>query len=609
VRFYTVEARRFVNYDTNVPGEAIVIHSVDTSRSDRLAQVVDPDNNGDPNDAGASWLPGETFTDTANGISVAVTGSTATSFSVTITSGNSLCPDQAYEPDGSAAQARDFNVGDTETHAFCAANDNDWVFIDAIAGWNYRIETLNLGVGVDTVLDLYQADGSTLITSDDDGNGANASLIIFTPTTDGVYYVEVHDYANAGDPTHTYDLRITATPTQTPTRTSTPTNTSTALATNTPTNTPTSTPTPGTGGTFTFSPVADTYVSQASATTGYGGASSFSIVGGSTTAKQAFVRFIVSGLPDGAVVQTAKLRLYVTNDSTSGGVLNQITNNTWLENTTWNNKPQIDGAQLAALGPAALNSTVEINLTGAIGGNGTYSFAITLPSTNTNTLGYASREASTTANRPSLVITTGGGATVTPTNTPTRTSTPTNTSTALATNTPTNTPTSTPTPGTGGTFTFSPVADTYVSQASATSSYGGASSFSVVDGSTSAKQAFIRFVVSGLPAGALVQSAKLRLYVTNDSSSGGVFTSITNSTWAESITWGNRPAIDGPQRAALGAVAIDTRVEIDLTGAIGGNGTYSFAITLPSTNTNTLGYASKEASTIGNRPQLVLTTR
>jgi hypothetical protein len=50
-------------------------------------------------------------------------------------------------------------------------------------------------------------------------------------------------------------------------------------------------------------------------------------------------------------------------------------------------------------------------------------------------------------------------------------------------------------------------------------------------------------------------------------------------------------------------------VEVDLTGAIAGNGTYSFAITLPSTNSNTLGYASREASSIGNRPQLVLTTR
>ena len=57
---------------------------------------------------------------------------------------------------------------------------------------------------------------------------------------------------------------------------------------------------------------------------------------------------------------------------------------------------------------AALNSTMEVDLTSAITGNGSYSFAISLPSTNTNTLGYASREYSTVANRPQLIVTTSG---------------------------------------------------------------------------------------------------------------------------------------------------------------------------------------------------------
>ena len=50
--FYTVETRRFDGYDggsgyhSRIPGEGVVIHKVDTTLSDRLAQVVDPDNNG-----------------------------------------------------------------------------------------------------------------------------------------------------------------------------------------------------------------------------------------------------------------------------------------------------------------------------------------------------------------------------------------------------------------------------------------------------------------------------------------------------------------------------------------------------------------------------------
>ena len=54
---------------------------------ERAAQVVDGDNNGDPNDAGAMWTPGETFTDAANGITVTVDAQTATGFQVTITRG------------------------------------------------------------------------------------------------------------------------------------------------------------------------------------------------------------------------------------------------------------------------------------------------------------------------------------------------------------------------------------------------------------------------------------------------------------------------------------------------------------------------------------------
>ena len=82
--FYTVETRRFAGYDDEIPDEAVVIHKVDTTRADRLAQVVDMDNNGDPNDAGAMWTPGETFTDRANGIQVSIDAAYATGSRVTI---------------------------------------------------------------------------------------------------------------------------------------------------------------------------------------------------------------------------------------------------------------------------------------------------------------------------------------------------------------------------------------------------------------------------------------------------------------------------------------------------------------------------------------------
>jgi M6 family metalloprotease-like protein len=83
---YTLETRRQVGkYDAHVPGNALVIHHVDQGRGDRRAQVVDPDGNGDPNDAGAMWTPGETFADAAHGISVRIDSMTATGYGVTIT--------------------------------------------------------------------------------------------------------------------------------------------------------------------------------------------------------------------------------------------------------------------------------------------------------------------------------------------------------------------------------------------------------------------------------------------------------------------------------------------------------------------------------------------
>ncbi len=73
-RFYTVEVRRLTGYDAegSIPGETVLIHDVDTNRPDRWAQVVDVDGDGDCNDDGAMWEPGEVFVDVANRIVVSV---------------------------------------------------------------------------------------------------------------------------------------------------------------------------------------------------------------------------------------------------------------------------------------------------------------------------------------------------------------------------------------------------------------------------------------------------------------------------------------------------------------------------------------------------------
>jgi hypothetical protein len=190
--------------------------------------------------------------------------------------------------------------------------------------------------------------------------------------------------------------------------------------------------------TLVLSPDADTYVRQSTPTSGYPTSSQIAVVGGSDV-RQAFLRFTVSGLPAGAGIQSAKLRLIVTNDSTSGGIVSAISNTSWPENIIWNTRPAIDGVQLGQFGAVAINQIVEANLTTAIKGNGVYSFAISSPPTNSNTAGYGTRENSTVALRPQLILTLADGTATQPTATVATTPQP--TTTAATTPQPTATPT------------------------------------------------------------------------------------------------------------------------------------------------------------------------
>ncbi len=88
-RFYTVESRKRVgNYDGNVPDDAVIICEVDPGRSEPAWTVdsdVPPAGYGD--NEGTMWKVGETFSDAAASISIAVTGETTDGFEVTITVG------------------------------------------------------------------------------------------------------------------------------------------------------------------------------------------------------------------------------------------------------------------------------------------------------------------------------------------------------------------------------------------------------------------------------------------------------------------------------------------------------------------------------------------
>ncbi|MEV5969651.1 DNRLRE domain-containing protein [Streptomyces sp. NPDC051921] len=161
-----------------------------------------------------------------------------------------------------------------------------------------------------------------------------------------------------------------------------------------------------------------------------------------------------------------------------------------------------------------------------------------------------------------------------------------------------------PTASAAGT-TFTATADTYVDSLNPATNYGASQQLGVDN--SPVKQMLLRFDVSGLTQP--VTSAKLRIHVDDvsgaEATSGGTFRAMSNSTWSEtSVTYNNRPAIDGATLGTLGAVARNTWYEVDVTSYVRGNGTFALGVT--SSSSNGADYDSRETG--ATAPQLVIET-
>jgi PKD repeat protein len=385
-------------------------------------------------------------------------------------------------------------------------------------------------------------------------------------------------------------------------------------------------------------PTKDSYVSSGSATKNYGSYVDLRALAGSTQYRP-YLSFNVSGL--GAPVARAVLRLYVTDASTSGGDWYAV-DPSWNESSlNWNNAPPIGGALLSSLGAVSANTWVEVDVTPAVAGNGSYSFAAL--TTSTNSLKYSSKEG---LNPPQLVLTPGNSS-APPVAAFTASTTSgaapldvafTDASTANATSwawdfgdggtatgqnpshtfnqvgsfvvrltagnangstSATRTITTTA-PTTNGTFPATK--DSIVSRGSPTKNYG---TYDYIRGLLSLPdeyRPYVSFDVSGVTGP--VTRAVIRLYVTDGSDNGGAWYPVDASAWTESgLNWGNAPLLTGTPVATLGTVGAGGWIEVDVTSAVTGNGSYSFGGI--STSANSVRYSSKEGL---NPPQLVVTT-
>ncbi|MCC6799129.1 MAG: DNRLRE domain-containing protein, partial [Anaerolineae bacterium] len=157
-----------------------------------------------------------------------------------------------------------------------------------------------------------------------------------------------------------------------------------------------------------------------------------------------------------------------------------------------------------------------------------------------------------------------------------------------------------------GTQTFAPVADAQVKQSSPTRNYGVINNLRATYSTSSQIDSYLKFDLSGLSG--TVTRATLRLFFYDGGPSGGSVSLAENTyrgsgtAWTETgVTWNNRPALLSAL-ATAGAVTNNTWAEYDVTAAITGNGTYTFALTGVSSN-SLLAY-SKEAA--DRHPELVI---
>ncbi len=156
------------------------------------------------------------------------------------------------------------------------------------------------------------------------------------------------------------------------------------------------------------------------------------------------------------------------------------------------------------------------------------------------------------------------------------------------------------------TITLNPTDDARVNSANPSTNYGSSSTLRLRKSSSTTINSYLKFNVSGLSGP--VQSAKLRLYVTDSSKSGGSVYLVSNNyegtttPWTEGgLNWSNAPAIAGTALSSAGAVSVESWVEFDVTPAITGEAIYSFG--LKTTSSDAVYYNSKESS---NKPELVV---
>jgi len=391
---------------------------------------------------------------------------------------------------------------------------------------------------------------------------------------------------------------------------------------------------------LTFTPVADARVNEASPTSNAGNDVALRVKSQAGSSFQSYLKFDLRSLS--GTVLSAKLRLFCSDTSNSGGSVFAVADDSWTEaGIKWSNRPPL-GAGAGVLAGVTAGFWGEVDVTAAVTGPELLSLAVAGGSTNSAI--YSSREG---AHPPELVLTLAGtsappvasfeaaplagpaplavsfadtstglvthrawdfgdGATSSERNPTHVYSEPGTYTVQLEVSNPAGLDALTrldcvavaaPPP----VRTFTPTGDARVYEASPTRNFGADPALRVKTQLGSSYASFLRFDLSGL--GGSVLSAKLRLFCT-DPAPAGVRLYVAPNTWSESgVTWNNRPALPPSALATLGPAVLGAWVEVDVGSAVTGPG--PLALALAGGTTNSAYFSAREGA---HPPELVVTT-
>jgi hypothetical protein len=127
-------------------------------------------------------------------------------------------PDRAFVLPATTSLKLSNYLGKATFHTLDPNRDEDWYKLWAKDDKWYQVTTSELS-GVDTRVVIYKSNGTSHVTSNDDGGGGYASQVLFKAKYDGYYYIRVHNKVNA---TGSYNMTIEESDEATPEPTVTP---------------------------------------------------------------------------------------------------------------------------------------------------------------------------------------------------------------------------------------------------------------------------------------------------------------------------------------------------------------------------------------------------